>query len=186
MSKILSFDISSTTTAWAVLEIVDSQIIFIKSNYIKPSKKGSIIERLSDTRDKIKEIIEKEDPDYIGIEDIIQFIKGKSSANTVITLSVFNRMICLLANDFLQNKNKTSPELFSVLSIRHALKLTKVLPKKEDMSELVAHHLNINFPYEKNRKGNLKVENGDLADSIAVGLYYAFKLTNKIKSKKKK
>lgn len=182
MKKILSFDASSSTIGYAVLEIDDGyNINFISVDYIKPIKHENIIERLAHTRNKIETIIEKIKPDYIGIEQIVSFMQGKSTANTIITLTAFNRMICLSCYDYL---NKV-PELFNVMSIRHALKLNKVFPKKSDMPALVSKHLGIKFPYEYNKKGKAKVENEDMADAIAVGLYYAFVLTGKLKKKKK-
>lgn len=184
MSKVLGIDCSSTTIGYCILEIDESsgEITFISASYLKPIKKGSIIERIVDTRNKIFDIIHKVKPDYISIEDIISFMKGKSTAQTIITLTTFNRMVCLLAYDFL----KKSPELCNVMSIRHGLKFDKILPKKEDMPELVAKHLGITFPYEFNKKGKIKVENYDMADGIAVALYYSFVLTGKIKRKAKK
>src|ERR1035437_285134 len=118
---IMGFDISSTTTAYAVLEVDEKtkDIKFIKADYIKPIKDGTIIERLADTKDKIQKIINDTKPDIIAIEDIVSFIRNKSTARTVIVLTSFNRMIGLLAYDFL----KKSPELISVLSIRHGLKI---------------------------------------------------------------
>lgn len=182
MSKILGFDVSSTTIGWSLLNIDDDKVItLIKSGWIKPIKKGSIIERLIDTRDKIKNIIEDSKPDDIGIEDIIQFMQGKSTAKTIITLTTFNRMVCLLAYDYLGR----SPTLFNVMSIRHGLKINNIFPKKEDMPELVAKHLGITFPYETNKKGKLKEENFDMADGIAVALYFAFNLTGRTKIKRK-
>lgn len=183
MTKVLGFDVSSTTIGYCVLEIDDNnQIHFGYANYLKPAKKGNIIERIVDTRDKIQSIIEQVKPDYIGIEDIIQFMKGHSTAKTIIMLTTFNRMIGLCAYDYL----KKSPELFSVMTIRHGLKTGKDLPKKEDMPELVAKHLGITFPYEANKKGKVKVESFDMADGVAVALYYAFVLTGKVKRKGKK
>lgn len=184
MSKVLGFDVSSTTIGYCVLEIDDltKDIKLSYANYLKPIKKGTIIERIVSTRNEVQIIIDQVKPDYIGIEDIIQFMQGKSTAKTIITLTTFNRMIALLAYDYLGK----SPELFSVMSIRHGLKFGKVFPKKEDMPELVAKHLGITFPYETNKKGNIKVENYDKADGMAVALYYAFLLTGKIKRKGKK
>ena len=184
MSKVLGFDVSSTTIGYCVLEVdqVFGKIDFVYANYLKPIKKGTIIERIVDTRNKIQTIIDQVKPDHIGIEDIIQFMQGKSTAKTIITLTTFNRMIGLLAHDYLQK----SPELFSVMTIRHGLKVGKDLPKKEDMPELVAKHLGITFPYETNKKGNIKVESYDMADGVAVALYYAFVLTGKVKRKAKK
>jgi Holliday junction resolvasome RuvABC endonuclease subunit len=182
MTRVLGLDISSTCIGICVLEIIDGEIKFVSAEYLKPIKKGSIIDRIVDTRNKIKDIIERVNPDHIVIEEIIQFMKGQSTAKTIITLTTFNRMICLLAYDCL----KKNPELFNVMSIRHGLKLENILPKKEDMPELVAKHLSITFPYELNKKGNIKVENYDMADGVAVALYGAFLLTGKIKAKIKK
>jgi Holliday junction resolvasome RuvABC endonuclease subunit len=182
MTKILGIDCSSTTIGYCVLEIDDSNNIkFVSCNYIKPIKKESIVARLADTRDKIKKIIESVSPDHIVIEDIIQFMSGASTAKTIITLTSFNRMIGLLAYDFL----KKEPNYFNVMTIRHGIKLEKTLPKKEDIPDLVAKHLQITFPYQINKKGCIKVENYDMADSIAVALYYSLLLTKKIKGKKK-
>jgi Holliday junction resolvasome RuvABC endonuclease subunit len=184
MKCILGIDCSSTTIGYAVLYINEksNEIIFSYASYLKPIKKGTIIERIVDTRNKINVIINKVNPDYIAIEDIIQFMQGKSTAKTIITLTTFNRMIGLLSYDYLKN----SPALFNVMSIRHGLKFDKIFPKKEDMPALVSKHLGITFPYEKNKKGGIKVENYDMADGIAVALYYALILTGQIKQKVKK
>lgn len=180
MIKVLGFDISSTCIGWGLIEIDDVNMKLLDSGYIKPIKSGSIIDRLFDTRNKIKDLITKLSPTHIGIEDVICFMKGKSSANTVITLAIFNRMIALLSYDMLNSP----PQLFSVMSIRHGLKLNKILPKKEDMPGVVEKHLGITFQYEKNRKNKNKPENYDRADGIAVALYYSFILTKRIKRKK--
>jgi len=183
MKRLLGIDCSSTTIGLGVLEIDDeNNIKYVSMDYIKPLKTGTIIERIVDTRNKIKAIIEKEEPTHIAIEEIIQFMGGKSTAKTIIMLTTFNRMVCLLAYDYL-NKN---PELFNVMSIRHGLKLNKILPKKEEIPDLVANHLNIKFPWEFNKKGKPKVENYDRADGVAVALYHAYILTGKVKGKAKK
>ncbi len=187
IKKVLGFDVSSTTIGYCVLEVDDqtNQIKFIECNYLNPTKKGTIMERIVDTRDKIKLIIDRVKPDHIGVEDLIKFMP-KSTATTVVVLTTFNRMICLLSYDYL----KAYPELFNVMSIRHGLKLSKELPKKEEMPELVATRLGITFPYVygKDKKGNPKIkeESRDMADGVAVALYYAFILTGKVKVKLKK
>lgn len=181
MQRILGFDVSSTTIGYCVLEINDSNDIrFVLCNYVKPIKKGGIIERVAHTRDVVQSIIDQVKPDHIAIEDIVQFMAGASTAKTIITLTTFNRMIGLLAHDYL----KRAPSLHSVMSIRHGLKIEKVLPKKEEIPELVAKHLKIKFPYLFNKKGKIKVESYDMADGIAVALYHAFILTRRAKVKK--
>lgn len=179
MSKILGIDCSSTTIGWCILEIIDEKINYIDSGYFKPLKKGTIFERLDHSRKKIKEILNKHNPTYVAIEDIIEFMAGKSSSKTITTLAVFNRNVGMTIYDHFQK----SPELFNVMQIRHGLKINKILPKKEDMPQLVSSHLRITFPYEHNRNNKLKAENYDRADAIAVALYYAFRLTGKVKKK---
>jgi Holliday junction resolvasome RuvABC endonuclease subunit len=193
MKRILGFDVSSSAIGYCVLEIDDftGQIKFISMDYLLPSKKGNIIDRIVDTRNKLNDIINKIGPDYIGIEDLIKFMP-KSTATTVVVLATFNRMVCLLAYDYLQKQ----PELLNVMSIRHGLKTNKVLPKKEEMPELVAKHLGINFPYLKSKskitkkgkkiEGKIKAESFDMADGVAVALYYAFILTGRVQRKVKK
>ena len=177
--RVLGMDISSTCIGWGLLEINGNQISHINSGTIKPPKTGNIIERIVETRDKVSDIITKCNPDEIAIEDIVQFMKGKSTAKTIIILTTFNRMICLLARDRLVKL----PNLYSVMSIRHGLKINKTLPKKEDMPELVSKHLRFKFDYKLDRKGGRKVENYDRADGIAVALYHAFVLTGRVKRK---
>ena len=184
IKKILGFDISSTCIGYCLLEFDDltNDVKFIKCNYHKPTKKGNILERLYDTKNVIKKVIDEFKPDFIAIEDIIQFMKNKSSAKTVITLAVFNRMIGLLAYDYLGK----SPELFNVMQIRHGLKLSAALPQKAEMPELVANHLKIAFPYVYKKKGNIDSVSEDMADSVAVALYCAYVHTGKIILKIKK
>ena len=53
------------------------------------------------------------------------------------------------------------------------------------MPELVSNHLGITFPYKYNKNGKIKDESYDMADGVAVALYYAFVLSKRIKVKKK-
>lgn len=179
MTKVLGFDISSTCIGWGLISVEDDKISYIDSGYFKPPKTGDLVDRIYKTREKVIDIMTKCDPDEIAIEDIVQFMKGKSTSKTIIMLTTFNRMICLLARDFL---GKT-PILHSVMSIRHGLKINKTLPKKEDMPDLVAQHLGITFPYKLNKNGAKKIENYDEADGIAVSLYNSFILSGKVKKK---
>lgn len=184
MTRVLSFDVSSTTIGYCVLDINDStgDVIFVAADYVKPLKNGHITERIADTRDKIRKIMDVTKPDEIAIEDIVQFMKGQSTAKTIIMLTTFNRMIGLLAYDYLRKP----PELYSVMTIRHGLKTGKDLPKKEDMPDLVAKHLGITFTYSLNKKGKPKPENYDIADGMAVATYHSFVLTGRVKRKGKK
>lgn len=184
MTTILGFDCSSSTVGFCALELNEktNAIKLLEADYLKPIKTGTIIERIADTRDQIKVIIESIKPDQIAIEQIVSFMQNKSTAQTIIMLTTFNRMIGLLAYDYLGK----SPEMHSVMSIRHGLKLGKVFPKKEEMPDLVAHHLGIDFPWEFNKNNKPRVENYDIADGISVALYQAFLSSGKLTRKKPK
>lgn len=188
---IAGFDVSTNTVGWSVIQNKDLKITYIDSGYYKPLKKGSVFEKLVALRKWVLTILEKYNPDKVIIEDIIQFMKGKSTAKTIIALSVFNRTIGLICHDWLNAYNGTTVELLNVMTIRHAIKKTKVLPDKTEVPDLVSEHLGITFPWEhsKPRGGasKLKVENYDRADGIAVALAYALKVNNpKVKKTKKK
>jgi Holliday junction resolvasome RuvABC endonuclease subunit len=178
MSYVLGLDVSSTTVGWCILDInlKTKDVKFIKCSYLKPNKKGTIFDRLELLKKDILIILKTYKPVYVAIEEITQFMPRFSSANTIITLAVFNRMVGLTVKEY-TGKN---PEMVSVMAIRHALKQTKELPKKEDMPELVKNTLGIIFPYEYKKNGKMKVENEDMADACAVALYFAFKLTNRL------
>jgi Holliday junction resolvasome RuvABC endonuclease subunit len=184
MKRVLGFDVSSSCIGYCILDVDEqaNKIDFVHANYIKPPKKGNIIERIAKTRQEIQEVIQQYKPDCIGVEEIIQFMKGKSTAKTIIMLTTFNRMTGLVAYDYLTHP----PEMFNVMSIRHGLKMDQELPKKEDMPALVSAHLGITFPYQLDKKGKVKVESFDMADGVAVALYYAFVLTGRVVRKLKK
>lgn len=171
---VLSFDISTTTIGIAVLYMDDGyNISLVHQEYFKPAKEGTIFERLDSVKKYIKHLINIFKPDDIAIEDLILFMKGKSTAQTITSLAIINRTIGLTCYEVL-GKN---PHLLSVMKIRHKLKFDKKLPQKEDMPEVVAKHLNIDFPYykkinKKTKKEQIMTEGYDVADAIAVGLAY--------------
>lgn len=181
---VIGFDISSKTIGWCALKIdtLHKSIIHLESGFIKPPKTEFILSDLVDTRSKILDIINKYKPNYIGVEDLIKFMP-KSTATTVVVLTSFNRMVCMTAYDYL----KDFPALFNVMTIRHGLKLSKKLPKKEEMPELVSKHLGITFPYvyisKGKNKGKIKEESYDIADGTAVALFYAIKILGLNKKK---
>jgi len=178
MGRVLGFDVSSTTLAYSVIDYNNSKsLILFDYGYIKPIKTGNILDRLLDTRNKVKIVIEKYQPNEIVVEDIIQFMKGLSSAKTVITLAVFNRMVCMCAADFLGK----APDLLNVMSIRHCIKNQaglKKIPAKEDIPELLEKVAGIKTPQIIGKKGKVKSETYDLSDAVAVAYSHIF-LRNK-------
>jgi hypothetical protein len=176
MQTLLALDISSTCTGYSVFEFDKSGVKLVHMSNFKPVG-VNIFEKLDCVKINVTQILDKYKPDIVAIEDIAQFIPGKSTAHTIITLGIFNRFIAFLCYERMNKQ----PIFMSVLKIRHCLKLTKVMPKKFDMPRLVEHHLNITFPYiykkgkvaSKNPDSSiLKPETYDMADSACVGLAY--------------
>jgi hypothetical protein len=60
-----------------------------------------------------------------------------------------------------------------------------MLPSKEEMPSILEKRLDFKFPYVLNKKNNIRPENLDMSDSIAVALVYAYQLTGKFNELKK-
>lgn len=178
--RILGLDASSKTIGYSIIEYNEStgSIDLIECDYIKPPKKGNLFERLNKTQNMIKEILVKYDPDKVAIEDIAKFMAGASTAKTIITLAVFNRAVGLACYEYCGEP----PELFNVMKIRHGIKLNKKFPKKDEIPDIVAKHLNITFPYvykTGKKKEEIMEESYDMADSLAVAYYYVVSIRKK-------
>lgn len=172
--KILSLDISSATIGAAILEKDEvtqdfKQVKLIYLTHFNPPAKVSLFQMLMEVKIFIKDLLSTFNPDIIVIEDILQFVKGKSGAKTIIKLAIVNRTVGLT----IVEQTGKAPKLMNISRIRHAIKLGKIPPAKEDIPELVAQHLGISFPWiYKIRKG-VSVpckENWDMGDAIAAGL----------------
>lgn len=170
----MGLDASTTTTGVAIIDYVDGYIpTLIYHNYYKPDKTNGMLDMLHKAREHILNLFGKYKVQEFVIEDYIKFMKGSSSANTVIPLAILNMTLRLAILDL-----GITPEALNVLKIRHTIKLTKVLPKKEDIPELVAKHLGIPYPWlykinKRTKQQQIMEESFDVADSVAVGLAWA-------------
>ena len=187
---VLGLDASTSTIGIAVLDHDGTKPTLVHHEYFKPPKLDNFIETLHLTKLHILQVLISWQPDVVAIEEYIQFMKGSSGAKTIIPLAIINRTICLA----IYEETKQFPVIMNVLAIRHAIKFDKKLPAKEEIPDLVARHLNIDFPYiKKTIKGNKSrpekikniEENNDMADAMAVGLAYLIKGPPKPKKKKK-
>ena len=138
----MGLDASSTTIGLCLLSYDDNVIVLDNLIYYKPPKKGNLFERLAETRKYVCDKISEWKPDCVTIEDIVMFMPNRSSANTVVTLAILNRIIGLAVFD---NLNQP-PYLYNAMRVRHAIKDGKTLPSKQEMPELIAKILNIPFP----------------------------------------
>jgi len=185
MKRVMGLDASTTTIGISIIDYDGYGTKLIHSEYYKPDKTNGILDMLVLARKYILNLFGKYNVDEFVIEDYIRFMKGSSSAATVIPLAILNMTLRLAILDL-----GVMPEALNVLKIRHAIKLTKVLPKKEEIPELVAQHLGIPYPwlYKINKKKQQVVieESFDVADAIAVSLAWAkLQTTPKKKSRAK-
>jgi Holliday junction resolvasome RuvABC endonuclease subunit len=169
MPRVLGLDASTNTIGICVLDFtLEGEFNLVAANYYKPPKKGHSIEKLAITKRAIESIIETYKPDHIALEDIILFMKGKSTAKTTTSLASLNRTVGLAVYE----KTNCPPVLLNVLTVRHAIKIREV-PDKEKIPETVAERLNMEFPWIYNKNNKPIPENYDIADGIAVALAYA-------------
>jgi Holliday junction resolvasome RuvABC endonuclease subunit len=185
MKRVIGLDASTSVIGIGIIDYDGYNTILVHCEYYKPDKTNGILEMLRQARDYILSIAIKYNIDEFVIEDYIRFMKGSSSAATTIPLAILNMTLRLA---ILDNLN-INPECLNVLKIRHTLKLSKQLPAKEDMPDLVAHHLNIDYPwlYKINKRTKQQVimeESRDVADAISVALAY-IKLQQKPPKKSK-
>lgn len=172
--KILALDISSATIGWALMENIDSVPNLIKYGHIKPiSKKKSddnISLRLFNVEEKINKLLLTEKPDVIVIEDYVKkFSKGKSSANTIIILAVFNETTALLGYKFTKKKavRYTVTQLRSFVQKKFGVSIKD----KDEVINFISGYFK-NYKTVTNKVGNVKKECEDEADAIILGLYH--------------
>lgn len=168
---ILGLDISSETIGWAILNGED----LIDYGFIKPNKKGSIEERLHSSIVEIDEIYNKYKPNIISVEEISKFMEGFSQANTIITLTTFNRVICY----HLFVLSGIPPLRFMPATIRSKIRKRynrKNKLKKDDVCALLKEKFSIKtytyVPKSGKNRGQIveRKENKDITDAIAVAL----------------
>ena len=175
MKTILGLDISSSTIGWSILEYDDKQIILKEYGHIKPPKssKGSLTFRVSAAYDEVYDFLKKKKPDAVASEAYAnKFPRGRSTARTIIVLSVFNELVSMACLKGLSYE----PEKYAVMTIRSMLsKLAGYkITSKEDCFEFIRKNFS-NFSLRNNRNGKIAKECYDESDAIAVALTYILK-----------
>lgn len=183
----MGFDVSSTTIGYSILDIGE-EIKYIDSGFIKPCKKGELFSRLYKTKEEIKDLLNKYKPEHVVIEEISKFFPNKSKAQTIIMLAVFNRMVGLEAFAFLNKEPLLLPVMSIRATIRKEAKLA-VMPDKQQLPEIIAKLLNIDFPWVIKKDKKLE-ESYDVSDGICCGFagahYILGKYIKKVKKKVRK
>jgi Holliday junction resolvasome RuvABC endonuclease subunit len=180
---ILGLDISSATIGWSLLEVAGDKYSLKKYGHIKPTSKkksgDNFSLRLDHAFNAITDLVKKESPTVIAIEDYAKkFSKGKSSANTILILSSFNEVCGLAA----YRASKITPVRIPVTTLRKIVKteFSCNIDDKQDVLDLCKKTFN-NFLTQNNRAGNIKKESYDEADSIIVSLGYYLETRSKKK-----
>lgn len=174
MQTILGIDCSSSTIGWAYIGVDGSTINLLDHGHIKPPKKDdfSLIERLDSVSKDIERLCEKLNPNFTIVEEITQYMKGKTSANTIITLAVFNRAVSLQ----LYRSTKKVPLLLLPISIRTRIKrfLGRTEPiEKEEIPGILQEYFGksffkvVGYKQRGKNKGQPIVETYDEADAVA-------------------
>lgn len=180
--RILSLDISSSCIGWALFEENDGDAQLVTYGHIKPPKKekGSLSFRLKKTEDELRKIIDKYGPKQVAIEDYAKrFSMGRSTANTIIMLSVFNEVLTLLCF----KEIGSDPYRYPVVTIRSCVgkHFGQKIVSKDDIFPAISSKANI-FLTRQNKKGNLAKECFDEGDAIAVGMTHLLKTNQNLKS----
>jgi hypothetical protein len=177
---ILGFDCSSSTIGWGQ---IDFNGFLNAYGYIKPLKSdNNLFLRLFDVFENIKNLCFDINPDYIVIEDVLLFMKGKSSANTINVLTAFNRTVGLSA----YIHTGVIPETLSIHTIRKEIKNKCGLSskiQKEELPNIIRDNLCSNFDNILNTRGNVANETYDIGDGIAVAWAYYIIMLRKIYEK---
>jgi len=171
LSKIImGIDASTTTVGIGILKYTQRSTKILYDGFYKPDKKNMLeLDWLIATREHVLNLAKKYKVNEFAIEEYIKFMKGKSSASTILPLAILNRTLCLGIYD----KYNTYPNILNILKIRHAIKLNKKLPSKEEVPEIIINKLGFNkLKYKKINKKTKKEEDMtemfDVADALAV------------------
>lgn len=173
MQTILGIDCSSSTIGWAYMGVEDNKIKLLEHGHIKPPGKDiPLLERLDSVSKEMANLCDRFKPDSTIIEEIAQFMKGKTSANTIITLAVFNRA-CALQLYRSTNKN---PLFLLPISIRTRIKRflgrTEKI-EKEEIPTILQNYFGksffkvVGYKQRGKNKGQPIVETYDESDAVA-------------------
>lgn len=173
MQTILGIDCSSSTIGWAYIGVENNKIMLLDHGHIKPlSKDFPLMERLDSASKDIANLCERFNPDSTIIEEIAQFMKGKTSANTIITLAVFNRAVALQ----LYRSTKKNPLFLLPISIRTRIKRflgREQQIEKEEIPTILQDYFGksffkvVGYKQRGKNKGQPIVETYDEADAVA-------------------
>jgi Holliday junction resolvasome RuvABC endonuclease subunit len=166
--SVLGLDCSSKTIGWGLV-VSNKEPTLVAYGHFKPlGPKHPMIVRLDGVYKKIIELCNELKPTCVAVEDIITFMKGKSTAQTVTVLTAFNRVASLAGYH-----DSKGVDFYSVHQVRKIIKMMnpdiKNTISKEDMPDIIIKHLEPQFEKMFKKTGDEAEETCDEADGIAVG-----------------
>jgi len=183
MKTILGIDCSSNTIGWAYLGIETETINLLEHGHIKPPGKDgySLIKRIDMATKEIAKLCDRLKPDYSIVEEIIQHMEGRTTANTIIVLAAFNKSVSL---QILRSTGK-EPIFLLPISIRTRIKRflqreTKI--DKEEIPNILQDYFGksffkiVGYKQRGKYKGQPIVETYDEADAVAAAWAGAIEL----------
>jgi Holliday junction resolvasome RuvABC endonuclease subunit len=175
MNKVIGLDISSSTVGWALFSYDENSCKLEEYGHIKPMKsaKGSLSVRAADYLDKITDFLSDKSPDSVAIEAYAnKFSKGRSTARTIIVLSVFNEITSVGSIKSIG----IEPDRYAVVTIRSVLSKIagEKISSKEDAFDFIVNKFK-SFKIRKKKTGTIKDECFDEADAVAVALTHIYK-----------
>jgi Holliday junction resolvasome RuvABC endonuclease subunit len=174
MQTILGIDCSSSTIGWAFIGVDNDKIKLLEHGHIKPpSRDGySLIKRIDSAMADIATLCERLKPDYSIVEEIIQHMEGRTSANTIIVLAAFNKAVSV------QLLRSTGKEPLFLLPISIRTRIKRFLQRadkidKEEIPSILQDYFGktffniVGYKQRGKNKGQPIVETYDEADAVA-------------------
>ena len=166
---ILGLDCSSSVLGWGLIDPETKRLVAY-GYYNLASSKYDILERLNYLYQIIKLTCEEFLPKTVVIEEIIKFMKGRSSAATIISLASFNRTALLSAYHSVGDVHRMNVNTIRKL-VKNACKLKNKIAK-EDMPDIIKEYLYNDLKYYKKRTTGWTDQTYDQADGIATAWAY--------------
>lgn len=174
MKVICGIDASTSCTALSILDL-SGNVLFVDKCEISKLKTDDLYAKVTHA---VNFIIEKLEPYKnnllcVGVEEPVKrFTMGASSANTIITLCIFNFAVCYELSKIL----KMRPEHITASTARKSFgakfaKGTNSKDKKEVIRQMCADKWP-SLTWPTNRNDNLHQWNYDIADSLVISEYF--------------
>lgn len=178
-AKILGLDVSTKTIGFALFELATSKLLELThfSPKIKPQPEDKL-EELIKKADAFKNHLQKYK--NLGITRVIieEPLLNSNNVYTVGTLIRYNTMILKICYDTLgivptfittYNARKYAFPDLTAPNEKGKMVLFGQYPRDIDKKKVIWEHINLLFPevdWQKDKKGNLKKENFDMADAL--------------------